>query len=832
MKKRPVAAVPPAPPAPPMAPRAPAAPVVDTEAWTARVQAAAADDAALLDLAVKAPTAALKLAAVSAIQGEATLKRAVRELRDADKRVFREAKRRHEAQVAQREAREQAAKLIAAATALAAAETIAANRLVELERAWAAVDAGLLEPETRDEFARLSAQLSTLVRERGERQQALERWNAAATVLLQGLAAVLDAPDAEALRASAGGIEAHLAASPEGTPDERRQALADALAAARRAADAIDARVAAEGAAAEAAASAAAVAPPDGNPAEAAAVLAAADDAEARRARQAERAAGRKEAADALAAALDQAEAALAEGHLADALKRLDAREIAGWAERVEGPLKARLHAVQAEAARLKGWQHWGGGRAREDLVAEAEALAQQLVPIEGAPPVKLALKPHAAAIDSLRRRWKEIDRTGGASSQPLWLRFDAALTAAYVPVAAQVAEQKAQREQNLAQRQQLLDALEAVAVEGDPADWKALARTLDQFQADWRKLGPAEHTVPHAARDALRARERAAVERLEAPLQGARRVAQAGREDLVARAEAIAAEAAAGGARDTILRVRDLQGAWQQHAKSLPLARGVESALWARFKAATDAVFAERDAAAQARDAQFAQQAAEREALIERLNALTVDTPPAEVKRTLAEVEREWRHAPAPRHAAGGLDARFGAALDAARGLLHSRAEREWQAACEALSARVGLCHAFEDALPAPAAERRAQLEADWSAAPVVAPAWDAALKRRWGGLQAAADGAPSGNADDLDATLLRLESALELPSPPDWQAARRDLKLQAMKAALEGRHAGRAAPDAATLLADALASSPSTPPQRERLGAVLVALRARRGL
>jgi hypothetical protein len=52
---------------------------------------------------------------------------------------------------------------------------------------------------------------------------------------------------------------------------------------------------------------------------------------------------------------------------------------------------------------------------------------------------------------------------------------------------------------------------------------------------------------------------------------------------------------------------VRTLQADWQEQARRLPLARGVENELWNRFKAATDAVFVQRDAAFAARDAELA---------------------------------------------------------------------------------------------------------------------------------------------------------------------------------------------------------------------------------
>ena len=70
--------------------------------WRARLEAAGADDAALLDIAKQAPHIDVKCAAIAALTGEATLKAAEREFRTHDRRVHRAAKQRHEAAVAQR----------------------------------------------------------------------------------------------------------------------------------------------------------------------------------------------------------------------------------------------------------------------------------------------------------------------------------------------------------------------------------------------------------------------------------------------------------------------------------------------------------------------------------------------------------------------------------------------------------------------------------------------------------------------------------------------------------------------------------------------------------
>ena len=98
--------------------------------------------------------------------------------------------------------------------------------------------------------------------------------------------------------------------------------------------------------------------------------------------------------------------------------------------------------------------------------------------------------------IDTLRARWREIDRLGGAGHRALWQRFDAALNAAYEPVAAHVAGQRAARETNLTARRQLLDVLEAVGVvatTGSAESAEPATPEDDTTQPETKNEAPAE---------------------------------------------------------------------------------------------------------------------------------------------------------------------------------------------------------------------------------------------------------------------------------------------------------------------------------------------------
>jgi hypothetical protein len=464
----------------------------------------------------------------------------------------------------------------------------------------------------------------------------------------------------------------------------------------------------------------------------------------------------------------------------------------------------------------------------------------------------KVALKAHADAIDKLRDRWRELDKLGGATNKTLWLAFDGALTAAYAPVAAHLEKLKTARNENLVARNRVIDGLvnarekffPAVPQEGDsPAsaagtpDWRAIGRALEEAKIAWRKLGPVEHTVPRKAQKgdhAVTTRYAAALQALEAPLTQAYREASQERERLITAAKNLGESKPL--ARDAIDKGRGLQAQWQAHAKALPLPRREENTLWSAFKAATDALFTARDAARAARETAAGEQIKAREAIIESLLALpaansTRSAP--EIKRALANAETAWRAcAEVARPHAAGLDARYRAARDAATKRLADIAAHAAQARFDGLIETMRLCDEREAA-----GEVAPDLEARWSAVEDLPDAWKSGMDARFRGIAApkpeSQPGPRSGTNSDasLPDKLLNLEVACGIDTPSEFMAARQQLKMRALKDAMEGRRAGASTPaDIERWLLDTAAAPRPDELSRERLEKIIAAVRVRR--
>jgi hypothetical protein len=848
--------------------------------WDSRLQSALGDDTALLALLKESPSIEIKVAAVQSLSGEEALRQAEREFRTHDRRVHSVAKQCYETRIAQRKARALANDVIEAAVALTGESMIPANRLVELDQSWRALDADLLESDQVAKFAGVQARLTERVRDSGERQRAVSRWAVHARQVLANLSAccaqttdTAQAPHELLLTLNAARDEVQSthaqipALMPASGPDAKTvAALGDELSAALYAAALIKARltlldelqsVRSQTSAAKNDKAVSGETPlerwhslapiPEQRIADA--LDARFDDwrrgqdevrqkrtADKRQRTQQKHHELHEERIRSLTVLVSAVEAALADGHVAEAVKQLPALQAAHDRGDAGAELQGKVGALQAEILRLKEWQHWGGGRVRGDLVDEAETLARSVVAAEGAHAAKMPIAQLEKYIEQLRGRWKELDRLGGATGKPLWQRFDAALKSADRPVAAHKARLAEARLENLAARETLLTALDALNIctdeSGAQPDWKSNALALSRFQTDWRKLGPLEHTVPHKRLAALTQRMKASVKRVEDPLQDVVRTAQTEREAFVARARELSTRT---NERDVVSKLRDLQGQWQRHSRVMPLPHAVEKALWDEFRKAADAVMNQRDAAIKDRNTRFEAGQKEREALLARLQALNPDTPPAEIKRVLAEVTAEWRSCgEVAKDKAARLDARFHELHDAARQYLAGSAQRLWNASCDCLVARLALCAELETSEP-PVASVVADIEARWAQLPGLAPRWQEAVQSRFDAGVAQARQATSANlsgkapsGERLDDLLLQLESALNIPSPAAVEGARRALKLQALKNALEGRKSASPAPvDTARLTAAVLGCTHVTAEQADRLTAVIAALR-----
>lgn len=284
-----------------------------------------------------------------------------------------------------------------------------------------------------------------------------------------------------------------------------------------------------------------------------------------------------KELEDQFELSLTKLDTLLEEKQLATSKKQMQSvRKLYGQLDkRRQNKLAAGLKLRSAQLNELRDWQGFAASPQQERLCETMEHLAEQ----------HLDPQDKAAKIKSLQDEWKSL---GGAQDQSLWERFSAAADKAFEPCAEFYSEQSQVKSNNLAKRAKMLEELSSFVEQNnwDNPDWKGVEKINRQARNEWRDAYPVDHKKSRP----LQERFNAVLEKLDEKLASERARNLALKEDIVARAQALAENddlnAAMQGAKT-------LQNEWQQvgiteHKK--------DRALWKAFRKACDAIFERRD--------------------------------------------------------------------------------------------------------------------------------------------------------------------------------------------------------------------------------------------
>ena len=777
---------------------------IDGEHLRAAVEGIA-DQGLLVEIALSAAHAPVRMAAAERVSEEEALRRLADGAKDKDRGVARLAKQRVEAIDRRVVQAEKADALLAQAEALVEQPGAVVMAAVELERRWKALD-------LRDEPERLArwdaagqALQARFEREREQQrekvafEQRLGEWLAGhsatpAAEALPQLRTELEALRAQAQALNEAGALAKLARA------EQSIAQWEQAAPALAAAEALVTE--AEQLAADTAIDNAqlplrwqdldlAVRTPDLTRRFESAIMV----IEGRRLAQM-RAAQQEESAarHQLHTLLHEAEAALAAGHVQAARSAADqTRALKAAAGTLPKPTIQRLSRVVQQLGELERWMSFGQHNARVQLCERAEALAA-----EDQLPAQLARE-----VQKLRADWKALDEQHAGVPKALWERFDGACEKAYAPAARHFAELHAQRKQARKQRDEFIAAAAQMAttlLAAEPRDLRAIERWLRETDHTWHggDLGSVE---PDAWKK-LDARLKQALAPLREALGQARGEAKSGRQALIAEAEALVAKALE---RDAPAQARALQTRWQEHAKAHPLAGRDERTLWERFRAACNAVFEARDSQRKEVDNRKREQRHVFEQVCEQVEALAQsgEADEGKLRGSLRELQQRWKDAVAANSVPPALESRFRAARSAVDGMLGARSRGKEAAVWQALLAKARLCEELDAALTGepPAAVDAQSVHGRWGELPALQAEWEKKIAaRRDEALRAFDD--EDARYDHLDRiddgvavrrdALLELELALGLPSPADLTKERLAVQVKQLRSRFKSAASG----------------------------------------
>jgi hypothetical protein len=207
----------------------------------------------------------------------------------------------------------------------------------------------------------------------------------------------------------------------------------------------------------------------------------------------------------------------------------------------------------------------------------------------------------------------------------------------------AQAAEAKAAASEALAEREQIVAAAEALAAQ-DPAhiQWKQTTAELDALFARWQTAQKDGPRIPKADGDALWKRFRSARATLDthrkaffAELDDQHKEARTRKQTLVERAEALASKGTA-----AIPDYRRLLDDWKLAGRA---GKKADDALWARFKAAGDVLYAAKAEADALEDKEYAGNLEQKLELLTEAEAILRITDRDKARKTLSDVQRRW---------------------------------------------------------------------------------------------------------------------------------------------------------------------------------------------
>ena len=442
--------------------------------------------------------------------------------------------------------------------------------------------------------------------------------------------------------------------------------------------------------------------------------------------------------------------------------------------ENLSGPPLAKLEKGLAELAprlaELKQARIWSTQQARQELIAEAEALALQIDDV--------APKARATHIRTLRSKWRELDHGIGPAHQDIWSRFDTACKTAYEPAKAHFDQAAKERGENKSQREAVCARLEALDndTDWDAPDYKAIEKVLNQTRRQWREAG----SVNHRDMKPLRKRYDAAHDAIEKHLSPERERELRRRQLAIKSLETSIANDPLPAQIELAKRI---QRDW---APSVRGRRQEEQKLWDSLRKLCDSVFEQRNVESKNRRAAEDEAVAGREAILDELaklktsaNASADEAAQKALTASFSDIKTRWREA-------GHVHPKKRAALQKRFQDLSRSIESVQKDVRRKVGARKD--QALLDALEAVDARWRA-LSGGNEADEVKLADLPGPLGRR---VAAAATAAPTIDPDGSRAALcLRAELDADVASPAEFSGDRMKLKVERLNAAMAGASA-----------------------------------------
>lgn len=383
---------------------------------------------------------------------------------------------------------------------------------------------------------------------------------------------------------------------------------------------------------------------------------------------------------------LSQFETALEQGSMQNSrLHERELRDVKLEDSQLTSSQQDRLHQARYAFSQMQSLAKWSSEISRNELIATAEGLTT----------LSLDAQELVSTVTALRKQWKQIEQTGGASKE-LWNKFDQACNSAYAPAAMHFQELDEQRQQNLVKAEHFLNDMQTqvqalLQVDETSLNWKKIHQAIFQFQQDWKKLGLIDRK--HLTR--VKNQFEQSLNSLRVPLEKRQQEEINSRELLIEQANKIESNQ-----RQAVEQVRSLQERWQIQAQQVPLRRQDEQVLWEKFRASCDAVFEKRKQVAESNDAQRLENVKLKTLLCEKLELIN-EKNINELHQLRSSIEDEWKEIGfVPREQEAVVERRYQLGVQAVNEQIENLRNKEKQLHSAQLLRKIVLCQEVEKTL------------------------------------------------------------------------------------------------------------------------------------
>ncbi|MDX2504900.1 MAG: DUF349 domain-containing protein [Gammaproteobacteria bacterium] len=325
---------------------------------------------------------------------------------------------------------------------------------------------------------------------------------------------------------------------------------------------------------------------------------------------------------------------------LHELLKQIDKSDYLSKSEKQNYHI--RLKQFQSELGDLSSWRNWAHDNERENLVHQAEEIAQQA---QKSKDLSLEFNEIMSQVKELRQQWKKMR---SHTPEELWQHFNNACNQAYELCTPFIKQQSAIRQANLEAKQGLCDQLEQyITSMGWPSkkdtaidtsiDWIQVDKITKQARKEWSAIG----FIDRKDHKAINNRFNKAIETIRNELKNVWQHNQDQFFNLIHKVQSLH-ETLDADLPGAIQQAKEYQKHWKQIG---PVSSFQRNKLWKKFRSACDVIFNKRQESLEQKDAENKERLREKQAICENLVALNQQPlSQKDLENAFNDIQKLWQ--------------------------------------------------------------------------------------------------------------------------------------------------------------------------------------------